>query len=92
MMRFARLAALAALAGSAAAQNATVLTQLVQQLESMNLTSLINATTSINSTSAGQQLLSQLGNGTQTLFAPNNAGCEWVFRLCVILAWKRMVF
>ena len=75
-MHFARLAALAALAGPAAAQNITFLTDLLQQLQSLGLTSLINATESINSTTTGQKLLSTLGNGTQTLFAPNNQGCE----------------
>ena len=80
MMRFARFAALAALAGPVAAQNITFLTDLLQQLQSLGLTSLINATESINSTTTGQQLLATLGNGTQTLFAPNNQGCESWFR------------
>ena len=64
------------LAVAASAQNLTFLTSLAQELTSLGLTSLVTAVTSINSTAAGQSLLSQLGNSSQTIFAPNNAGCE----------------
>lgn len=90
-MHFARFTALAALVGPAAAQNLTFLTSLLQELQSLGLTSLINATESINSTTTGQQLLATLGNGTQTLFAPNNAGCEFMIPISQSrpkLAWK----
>lgn len=64
------------LAASTSAQNITFLTSLAQELTSLGLTSLVTAVTSINSTAAGQSLLAQLGNSTQTIFAPNNQGCK----------------
>ncbi|KAL5485404.1 hypothetical protein ACEPAI_8046 [Sanghuangporus weigelae] len=72
-MRFSTaLSTLALLAGPVAAQNTTFLTELVQQLQSLNLTSFINASTVANQTSTGQALLASLGSGPQTIFAPNN--------------------
>lgn len=66
------LAALAVLAAPAAAQNLTFLTQLLQEFQSLNLTSLANASSVINSTTTGQSLLATLSSGPLTVFAPNN--------------------
>ncbi|KAL5507500.1 hypothetical protein ACEPAH_6956 [Sanghuangporus vaninii] len=76
-MRFSTaLSILALLAVPVAPQNTTAnttaLTELVQQLQSLGLTSFINATTVVNQTSTGQSLLASLGSGPQTVFAPNN--------------------
>ncbi|KLO17860.1 Fasciclin-domain-containing protein [Schizopora paradoxa] len=62
------------LAVAASAQNITFLTSLAEQLSALGLTSLVSAVTSLNSTATGQSVLAQLGNSTQTIFAPNNAG------------------
>jgi len=62
------------LAAVVSAQNVTFLAGLAQELSNLGLTSLVAAVTSINSSSAGQSLLAQLGNSTQTVFAPNNQG------------------
>ncbi|KAL5523570.1 hypothetical protein ACEPAG_7743 [Sanghuangporus baumii] len=72
-MRFSTaFSTLALLAGPVAAQNTTFLTELVQQLQSLNLTSFINASTVANQTTTGQALLASLGSSPQTIFAPNN--------------------
>ncbi|THH04580.1 hypothetical protein EW145_g5417 [Phellinidium pouzarii] len=72
LMHFLCLSALAVLAAPAVAQNVTFLTDLLQELVSLNLTSLANASTAVNSTSTGLRLLDTIGNGPQTIFAPNN--------------------
>ncbi|KAL5528652.1 hypothetical protein ACEPAF_7788 [Sanghuangporus sanghuang] len=72
-MRFSTaFSTLALLAAPVASQNTTFLTELVQQLQSLGLTSFINASTVVNQTSTGQSLLAELGSGPQTVFAPNN--------------------
>lgn len=53
--------------------NTTYLAGLAQALSSAGLTQLLNSTTSINGTTAGSQLLTELSNGNYTVFAPDNA-------------------
>ena len=71
-----RTLSLLTLALSATAQNATFIAELVQALQSEGLTSLASAAQSVANTTTGQRLLQELGQGPQTVFAPNNAGCE----------------
>lgn len=75
-MRSYLLPVLAALAAPVFAQNATFITQLLQTLESLNLTSLANASEAVANTTTGQALLSALSEGPATVFAPNNDACE----------------
>lgn len=53
-------------------------TGLISALQAAGLTSLADAAQKANETTAGQQLLSALVNGTHnyTVFAPNNEACE----------------
>lgn len=53
-------------------------TGLISALRAAGLTSLADAAQKANETTAGQQLLSALVNGTQnyTVFAPSNEACE----------------
>ncbi|KAH8119017.1 Fasciclin-domain-containing protein [Phellopilus nigrolimitatus] len=71
-MNFTLLAGILMLAATVTAQNATFLAQFLQELQNLGLTSLANVSSHINSTSTGQSLLSTLGTGPQTIFAPNN--------------------
>ena len=75
-MRLGSLGVVSALVASAAAQNATFLAGFLQELQRQNLTSLAQAASTINGTTAGQLLLSVLGTEPQTIFAPNNEACE----------------
>ena len=70
------LALTAALAN--AQQNSTYISGLVQALNNAGLTSLATSIGSINSTSAGSQLLADLSNqnSNYTIFAPNNDACQ----------------
>ena len=77
---------LTALAASVAAQNVTFLTEVLQELQSLGLTSLANVSTVVNSTTTGQSLLSELGSGPQTIFAPNNDACKAFSFPCTILS------
>jgi len=52
--------------------NTTYVTGLVNALNSAGLTSLVSALTPLTSNPQGQALVSQLPNGTRTVFAPNN--------------------
>lgn len=55
------------------AQNETILAELVQAFQSAGLTSLVNLTSTLNSTGVGQYLLANITNGNpHLLFAPNN--------------------
>ena len=79
-MRFSTfLSTLVLLVAPVASQNDTLLGLLLQQLEDAGLTSLANATAVANSSSLGQSLLAQLGSGPQTIFAPNNDACAFLF-------------
>ena len=77
-MRLGSLSVVSALVASAAAQNATFLAGFLQELQRQNLTSLAQAASTINGTTAGQLLLSVLGTEPQTIFAPNNEACEFL--------------
>lgn len=56
--------------------NTTFIGEFAEELLALNLTSLINITQVINQTSSGQSLLASLGNGSQTIFAPDNYACK----------------
>ena len=75
------LPALAVVAAPVFAQNSTFVAQRVQTLESLNLTSLANASAVVANTSTGATLLSALSNGPATVFAHNNDACEPSLRL-----------
>ena len=77
-MRLGSLSFVSALVASAAAQNATFLAGFLQELQRQNLTSLAQAASTINGTTAGQLLLSVLGTEPQTIFAPTNEACEFL--------------
>ncbi|KAI0638779.1 hypothetical protein C8Q77DRAFT_1151809 [Trametes polyzona] len=67
------------LAPAALGQNITALTDLLQALTSSGHTRLAGIATQLNSTSAGQSVLSQLGSGTPfVLFAPTDSAFEKV--------------
>lgn len=75
-MRLLSAAPLLALAPAVLAQNA-VLGELLQALNSSGLTRLSSIATQLNSTTAGQSLLSQLSSGTPfVLFAPTDNACK----------------
>lgn len=71
------LALTAALAN--AQDNSTYISGLVQALNNAGLTSLASTLGSVNSTSAGNQLLANLSNQNNnfTVFAPNNDACQY---------------
>ncbi|KAI0684163.1 hypothetical protein BC835DRAFT_1422514 [Cytidiella melzeri] len=73
MMKTSTVLSLLAFASNAHAQNATALAGLAAAFESMGLTSLVSVASTINGTSTGNTLLSNLTSGAPyVVFAPNN--------------------
>ncbi|EKM60330.1 uncharacterized protein PHACADRAFT_246191 [Phanerochaete carnosa HHB-10118-sp] len=72
-MRYATLLSLALAPSAALAQNSTFFAGLVSALTNAGLTQLISVTSMINGTATGQEVLSDISNGSPyLLFAPNN--------------------
>jgi len=61
-----------------AQQNSTYISGLVQTLNNAGLTSLASAVGLVNSTGAGNQILSDISSqkNNYTIFAPNDAACQ----------------
>lgn len=77
-MRFSALLSLALAPSLVLAQNATFLAGLVSALQSANLTQLITVASTVNGTSQGQSLLSDISNGSPfVIFAPTNEACKF---------------
>lgn len=75
---FSLLPIAALVAPALAQQNLTYLTSLLGALNSAGLTSLATAAGQINSTTTGQNVLTQLSKQTPfTVFAPNNNACTY---------------
>ena len=76
-MKLSALSTLVLTPALALAQDATFLTGLISALQSADLTQLITVAATINGTSVGQGLLSNISDGNAfTIFAPNNDACE----------------